>query len=194
MFSSNVVFWSSLCSNYVFDHYGKQWKRTPTKRRSFLKRISILSACGFIYLLLWSSWLYFNCSITDKNDEEIKCREAAKNFFKSPMWQECTKVFEDLKLYIHIHGWSGLWREIIEAFDPQGEVNALKVLELNSSATQDEITTKYRKLARQWHPDRHKDLTEKQKAQEKFIEIQQAYEILSKIKTQRIDKNKSSVL
>ncbi|XP_054168096.1 dnaJ homolog subfamily C member 22-like [Oppia nitens] len=191
LFSQNVVFWTSLSSNYFFNNYSKQWRRTPPKRRSLCRRISILIFFGLIYLSLWSSWFYFNCSVVDKNEEEIKCRDAAKNFLKSPIWKECTKVFDELKLYIQIHGWSGLWREIVSALDPQGESNALKVLNLPQTATQEEITSTYRRLSRQWHPDKHKDPNEKIRAQEMFIEIQNAYEILSKIKRQRIKSRNS---
>lgn len=60
---------------------------------------------------------------------------------------------------------------------------------LKATATQQEITSRYRKLSRDWHPDKHKDPEAKKEAQEKFIEIQQAYEILSKIKSQRVVQN-----
>jgi len=175
-----------LCSNYFFNNYAKEWRRTPNPKKPLIKRMLILFLCSLLYLSLWSSWFYFNCSIVDKNEQEVKCRDAAKNFLKSPIWRECRKVFDDLKTYIQVHGWSGLWREIVEAFDPQGEKSALKLLNLTSHSTQEEITATYRKLSRQWHPDKHKDLIDKQIAQEKFIEIQSAYEILSRIKRQRI--------
>ncbi|GBN39529.1 hypothetical protein AVEN_271009-1 [Araneus ventricosus] len=63
------------------------------------------------------------------------------------------------------------------------------VLGLDGSPTQQEITARYRKLSREWHPDKHKDPEQKQIAQEKFIEIQQAYEILSKMKSGRVAQN-----
>lgn len=191
MYSTSVVFWSSLVSSYCFNTYTKDWRRAKRLPSPFFKRAAILIFCAIIYLSLWASWGYFNCSIVDKDEQEVKCRDAAKNFLKSPMWQECRKVFDDLKLYIQVHGWSGLWKEIVDAFDPQGEVNALKVLGLSSSASQEEVTAVYRKLSRQWHPDKHKNPEEKLKAQERFIEIQQAYEILSRIKAQRMAKNKA---
>ncbi len=46
------------------------------------------------------------------------------------------------------------------------------------TATPEEIKAAYRKLAREWHPDRHKE-DEKAKAEEKFKEIGEAYETLS---------------
>lgn len=83
-----------------------------------------------------------------------------------------------------------MWREFVQAMDPQGENNAIKLLNLTHSASQDEITRTYKRMARQWHPDRHKDPEEKKAAQETFIQIQQAYELLSRIKNQRAKRNR----
>jgi len=50
-----------------------------------------------------------------------------------------------------------------------------KVLEVDKSASADEIKKSYRKLALKWHPDKNKSA----EAEEKFKEINEAYEILS---------------
>ena len=50
-----------------------------------------------------------------------------------------------------------------------------KTLEISESATESEIKKAYRKLARQYHPDINKDAG----AEDKFKEINSAYEILS---------------
>jgi len=52
-----------------------------------------------------------------------------------------------------------------------------EILGLDKSATQQQIKKSYRKLARQWHPDKHQDEQEKYHA--KFQELQKAYEVLS---------------
>ena len=53
-----------------------------------------------------------------------------------------------------------------------------KTLGVERSATEKEIKTAYRKLARKWHPDLHSG-DEKQKAEEQFKQINEAYEVLS---------------
>jgi molecular chaperone DnaJ len=51
-----------------------------------------------------------------------------------------------------------------------------EVLGVSRKASQDEIKKAYRDLARKWHPDRNPDDSE---AEERFKEIQQAYDALS---------------
>ncbi len=53
-----------------------------------------------------------------------------------------------------------------------------ETLGVNRSATEKEIKSAYRKLARQWHPDTHSG-SEKEQAEEKFKQINEAYEVLS---------------
>ena len=52
-----------------------------------------------------------------------------------------------------------------------------KVLGVTKSATKDEIKQAYRRLALKHHPDRVKE--NKEAAKEKFMEIQEAYSVLS---------------
>merc|ERR1719384_411159 len=51
-----------------------------------------------------------------------------------------------------------------------------EILGLDKSATAQQIKKKYRKLARQLHPDKHPEDPEKYQA--KFVELQKAYEVL----------------
>ncbi|XP_071101201.1 dnaJ homolog subfamily C member 22-like [Haliotis cracherodii] len=171
---------------------GVTWRTDPEPKQGLFRRVSKLTFYGTLYLALWGCVIYFNASITTKDGEEIPLREAIPNFFKSPAWAETKDSMHRLYNYFQAHGWRRIWDEIKETFDPVGEQNAYKVLGLSSSATQEEITHAYRKMSRQWHPDKQKDPQKKEEAQEKFIEIQQAYDILSSIKARRSAKNKQS--
>ena len=187
----NSVFFCSLCSYFSFFKWSLRWRKRYDPPKGFFKRLLTGIICVTLFSSLWVSWLYFDCTIT-YNHEEVKCREAARNFFTSPLWKEFTVVMRDLWNYIKHHGISGLWAEFVAVLDPMGEVSALKALNLTESASQEEIASTYRKLARTWHPDRHKDAKAKEEAAEKFMQIKEAYEVLSLIKNRRMKKSSIS--
>jgi DnaJ like chaperone protein len=61
-------------------------------------------------------------------------------------------------------------------YDESG--NAYKILEIEKSATDDDVKTAYRKMVKKYHPDKLQDLGKEhlQGAKEKFQSIQDAYE------------------
>lgn len=62
-----------------------------------------------------------------------------------------------------------------------------KILGVDKTSSQDEIKKSYRKLAKEWHPDRHQG-DDKNSARTKFKEINEAYQILGdKDKRQQYD-------
>ena len=68
----------------------------------------------------------------------------------------------------------------------QGTKELYKLLELSREASQDDIRKAHRKLARKYHPDAN---PEDPRAEERFKQIQQAYEVLSNPeKRRRYDK------
>lgn len=173
---------STLSSVIVFNRYSKEWRIQRTRPKPFLKRIAILALCVFIYISLWSSWLYFNCSIEDPEypQTQIKCRVALENFFKSSAYTNLSEALWMFVEHIRHQGFMGLWKEIMQEFDISGRSNALATLDLGENASQQEILAQYKKLSREYHPDREKDESKKAEKHEKFIEVQEAYRKLKR--------------
>ncbi|XP_022832733.1 dnaJ homolog subfamily C member 22 isoform X2 [Spodoptera litura] len=179
-----------LASACAFDSYSKRWRRTPKKKTHNVKRVSILATCACIYLSLWCSYLYFHGTITDSEGDEVPIYEALHHFFTSPWWLDVKQCIAETYQYAQHHGWYEVWKQIIDLSDPHGEQNAYRVLGVNRDSSQSEITSVWRKLSRENHPDKVKDEAERRAAQERFMEIQQAYEILSNSKHRRNRRNK----
>lgn len=70
--------------------------------------------------------------------------------------------------------------ESIKAMFIKSADNAYKILEINKSAADDEVKKAYRKMAKKYHPDRviTEDEAIKKGAEEKFKEVQKAYEVI----------------
>lgn len=70
--------------------------------------------------------------------------------------------------------------ESIKAMFYNTKENAYKILEIDKTATVDEIKTAYRKMAKKYHPDRvvHLGKEHQEGAEEKFRQVQEAYEYL----------------
>lgn len=192
LYRSDNIMPGVLIAALMATWYGMEWQREKKPRKHICKQASTLTLCGILYLSMWTSVIYLNCSVTNEHGETIPLREAIPNFFKSPAWQNMKETFSKLYEYYKIHGWKKLWEAFVEAIDPTGEVNAYRVLGLNDSASQKEITKRYRELVKEWHPDKIKDSDKKAAAQEKFMEIQSAYDVLSHIKSRRASNSRRS--
>ena len=72
--------------------------------------------------------------------------------------------------------------ESIKAMFYSSSDNAYKILEITKEATVDEIKSAYRKMAKKYHPDKVIHLGEEHRkgAEEKFRQVQEAYEKLQK--------------
>ena len=72
--------------------------------------------------------------------------------------------------------------ESIKAMFVKTTDHAYRILEISKSATDDEVKRAYRKMAKKYHPDRvlTEDEAIKKGAEEKFKEVQKAYESIQK--------------
>ncbi|XP_055384921.1 dnaJ homolog subfamily C member 22 [Condylostylus longicornis] len=181
-----VLFFTAL----VFDSCSKQWRVEPKKKSGCCKRFTCFSFCVTLYLALWCSYFYFNGKVLDYEGEEIPVHEAVKHLLSSSMWAEFKDTLFEIYNYSQHRGWYEVLKELFILMDEDGIKNSYKVLDLSPTASQVEITAAWRKLSKEYHPDKQKDPVKRNEAQERFMEIQQAYEVLSKNKMKRKNRNK----
>ncbi|KAJ0184062.1 hypothetical protein K1T71_000485 [Dendrolimus kikuchii] len=174
-----------LAAALAFDSFSKEWRKSH-KKHGFIKRVAVFGLCACLYLSLWCSYIYFYGTITNSEGEEVPIYEAVYEFFTGSLWSDLCDVYK----FAQHHGWYEVWKQVVDLSDPQDEQNAFKVLELSADASQQEITSNWRRLSREYHPDKVKDETLRKAAHERFVEIQKAYEILSNSKHRRNRRNK----
>ena len=66
---------------------------------------------------------------------------------------------------------------------PNGKADYYDILGVDKNATAEEIKKSYRRQALEWHPDKHKD--NKEAAEKRFKEINEAYQVLSEPEKRR---------
>jgi molecular chaperone DnaJ len=59
------------------------------------------------------------------------------------------------------------------------EMNPYEVLEINQNATEEEIKSAYRTMVKKYHPDKHQNNPLADLANEKLMEVNEAYEMLT---------------
>ncbi len=168
----------------LFSTYGWQWDRAVRSRKNCGRRVCVWMAAFMLYCLLCSSYVYHNMSVNTKDGETLKVREVIHNFFKSPHWTRLKsslwKVYEEFRQ----HGWESAKHTLTGMADFEGEDRARTILGVANNATQREVKERYRELAKLWHPDKHHG-DAKDTANERFMEIKEAYEILDNLFTRR---------
>lgn len=181
-FNASSIAYSAIFATFAFNWLSRDWVRQPkpTIRRKLAYRVVVFSTCFLFYTALWGSFLWFNARLVSEDGTVTTFREGVKNFLQSKAWLECKETIAQLWEYGWTHGWHNVLDEIIRSLDPYGQTRAYSILELNPNASQHEISAQYRKLSREWHPDRHRDPEKKKLAERNFIEIAQAYEKLNK--------------
>ena len=181
------IMYLALFGSIAFQNY-RRYRLERRQKGGVCKRFFVICLGGCLVTGLWVSFLYHNAAVVTEDGETIKLRDAVSHFFNSPLWKEFMDVMWQLYTDGQKQGWENTYGEFVKAFDPTGEQNALRVLNLTENASQEQIKKRYKQLAREWHPDRHRG-DKKDEAEKRFMEIQAAYEILSTIKTKRASKN-----
>ena len=66
-------------------------------------------------------------------------------------------------------------------------IDPYSILGISRDASDEEVKKAYRKMSRKYHPDANIDNPNKEQAEEKFKQVQQAYEQIMKEREQGID-------
>jgi len=170
----SVISYSCMFSTGAY-HWTKKWSLRPRKRRPFCRRLAILSLASSIYVCLWISILVFNVKFEGPEGEPVRLSEAILNFFQSQAWKEFKSKAAELWDVFLDEGWDNMWKRFKKDFDISGTQHACDILEVNcEAASQDEIRSACKRLSKQWHPDKHRDKDAKEKAEARFIEVQDA--------------------
>ena len=70
--------------------------------------------------------------------------------------------------------------------------NPYKILDIPETATDEEVKSAYRKLAKKYHPDKYVDSPLKDVADEKMKEINEAYDMIMDMRKNKNSQNQSS--
>lgn len=187
------TYWTlaTICASALaFETFSKQWRVEAPRKKSKKARAVPLVLAVLVYLALLSSYFYFNGKVADADGNEVPIQEAIQNFLNSPWWTDLKDTWDETLRFAKHNGWAETWKQIVDQLDVGGEQNAYKVLGLSMTATQAEVKTKWRRMSLENHPDKIKDDSLRKAAEQRFMEIQQAYEVLSKTKNKRRQKNK----
>ncbi len=173
----------------LFSTYGWQYNQRVTASKRCSRR---LGWCVLVFLLfstLCSSYVYHNMSVNTNDGETLKVKEVVHNFLNSPHWPHFKNLLWKLCEEVYENGWEEAKRSLTAFADLEGEDRARSTLGVTENATYKEIKDRYHELAKLWHPDKHQG-DAKDEANEKFIEIKEAYEILDGLFNKRRKNNR----
>ncbi|ETN81612.1 tetratricopeptide repeat protein [Necator americanus] len=116
---------------------------------------------------------------SDPNDVDVLC-DRAEAYIMDERYDE---AIEDYQKAQQVNEDSRRVREGLDKAQKlkkqAGKRDYYKILGLKRNASKRDITKAYRKMAQKWHPDNFNDAAEKKKAEQKFIDIAAAKEVLS---------------
>ena len=123
------ITYSCLCSVITANLYG-------TRTRQMVRAIGrpyqpwlCLSAANLLMLLMLTSALYHNCSVTTRDGVEIPLHNAFRNMLVSPAWADFRHTLHHLFHCLIHKGLNKFIYELRIAMDPEGENSAYKVSE-----------------------------------------------------------------
>ena len=119
----------------------------------------------------------------------VRLKEAVHHVLRSPFVRNMGTVFWTMGTEGWTSGWRAAFEKMKSELDLTGEGHACGVLGLEAGCLQEfsDVKRAHRKLALEYHPDKQAGGSEdeQQAAAGRFREVQEAYEHLSKIKSEK---------
>lgn len=146
---------TTLFALLTFNRLCNSW-RLKRRRTKPWKRMAFITIGLIIYFSFWTSWFYFKCEFMHPDTSEtVKCKDSLPSL-------------HEIKDFI--------WMMIDEIQNQSSKRSeAFKTLGLEDGASPSEIRARYKILSREFHPDKEIDVDKKKAVQEKFIQVQNAY-------------------
>ena len=177
-----------VCTIIPTVYFWSQRRRQKAKK-SCCNRLLIWGGLGALFCLMWTSNIYYNVEVyVDELDQDVKLRVLLKDVFDSPEWQNLKNEMKNLFYTLWETGgdYDKTWFLFQEGVATSRIQKSLEMLEFNRytkidvELTETLLTKRYHELSIKWHPDKHPS-SEKDHAQEVFIQIQEAYKTLKSV-------------
>lgn len=150
------------------------WRRP---RRSVCCRAVRSGAASAVVLALVSSAMYHNMTLTvgeGADARTMRVKEHMAQFANTQLWGEVRQFAGSAWQEVRAEGLFSLLGDMWRAMDEDGTRHAGGVLGVPATADADEVKRAYRRLAREWHPDKNPERREE--AELRMQEINEAYE------------------
>jgi len=181
-------------------HYFDQGTADARVSRShgvFRRCAFVVVAVGLIWSLCGLAVVQRGYVTREETGEKVYFRESIGHFLRSPLWEQMrtkmrTTVWKFFAEDLPRDGWQKTWRSTTDSMDLTGSRRARRTLGVDIDADFVTIKKAYRALVLENHPDKQDPAaTEEQRAaaEERFREIQSAYETLSKLQKEEKTKD-----
>ena len=175
---------SVVIGTLIFNHY-KEHRRTYSPKPSLFIRVLMFA---FLAIIFFSCILSFCHFIVIPRSDFSKTRFYYEYTYGRNYDNESNYRFDDDDFSYRFNENSGFnndefekwWRELNNEIvkSPSRKARARKILNVTDKSSKSDIKKAYKSLVKKFHPDKCKGKN-RQEAERKFIEIQEAYEILS---------------
>eukprot|EP00756_Hemistasia_phaeocysticola_P063060 Hpha_TRINITY_DN6535_c0_g1::TRINITY_DN6535_c0_g1_i1::g.45982::m.45982/K19370/DNAJC22; DnaJ homolog subfamily C member 22 len=183
MYWQNTILFFIYCARTTRDP-----KEGWPKRRPFLLRIAILLSALFITNGLPTYWVLTRYEV-DLEGKHQPLLGHIKDFLKTPQWKSFTEWIGKWSKECWAKGPYKCVDDFWMAVDVDGSSSACRTLGVEEDADWSTIKKAYRKLSKEYHPDRLANPT--QEDRDKAAKINEAYQLLAKQRAGRGERTSS---